>query len=225
VNNKPSRGIRNQNPGNLRRSKDRWQGLSAQQTDPEFFTFDSPIYGIRALARVLIVYHDRRFAEDGSAIDTIEEIIARWAPPNENDTGAYIRAVVKRTGFAPGEALDLHRHDHLRPLVEAIIRHENGAQPYSGAEIDKALSLAGVEPAPQPLAASRTVRGGQVAAGGTVAAAAIEGMSQLGAAQDALSYLVPYLDAARWALLLVILAGVGLTLYARWDDKRRGVNP
>ena len=31
-----TRGIRNHNPGNLRRSADPWQGLAPEQTDKEF---------------------------------------------------------------------------------------------------------------------------------------------------------------------------------------------
>lgn len=45
------RGIRNNNPGNIRRNGDPWQGLAETQGDKEFFTFTTPVYGIRALAR------------------------------------------------------------------------------------------------------------------------------------------------------------------------------
>jgi hypothetical protein len=80
----PARGIRNHNPGNLRRSSDPWQGLAPEQTDREFFQFTSPKWGIRALARTLIVYQDR------GGLKTIDQMISRWAPPNENNTGAYV---------------------------------------------------------------------------------------------------------------------------------------
>jgi seryl-tRNA synthetase len=54
------RGIRNNNPGNIRRNGDPWQGLAERQGDVEFFTFKTiPIYGIRALARTLIAYQDK----------------------------------------------------------------------------------------------------------------------------------------------------------------------
>ena len=46
---KQPRGIRNNNPGNIRRNGDPWQGLAKDQTDREFFTFQSAVYGIRAL--------------------------------------------------------------------------------------------------------------------------------------------------------------------------------
>ena len=42
------RGIRNNNPLNIRRGKDQWQGLRAQQTDASFCQFESLEYGWRA---------------------------------------------------------------------------------------------------------------------------------------------------------------------------------
>ncbi len=85
--------------------------------------------GIRALAVTLITYHDKRRAKDGSNIDTIREVIERWAPPNENNTSAYVNEVSKAVGVTPDMIIDLHDYDTLRPLVEAIIRHENGRGP------------------------------------------------------------------------------------------------
>ena len=133
------RGIRNNNPGNIRKSKDLWQGLAERQTDAAFFVFKTPTYGIRALARVLIAYQDKY------GLNTIDGIINRWAPPVENNTLAYVRSVAKFTGFSANKALNMHRFEHLKPLVEAIICHENGVQPYSAADITKGLLLAGVE--------------------------------------------------------------------------------
>lgn len=77
----------------------------------------------------LITYHDKRRAKDGSSIDTIREVIERWAPPNENNTDAYINEVSKAVGVTADMIIDLHDYDILRPLVEAIIRHENGRGP------------------------------------------------------------------------------------------------
>jgi hypothetical protein len=87
------RGIRNHNPGNIRRNGDPWQGLAERQGDVEFFTFKDPIYGIRALARTLIAYQDKHScARSGRSLN-------RWAPPVENNTNAYVRAVAARDGF------------------------------------------------------------------------------------------------------------------------------
>ncbi len=133
---KQPRGIRNNNPGNIRRNNDPWQGLAKEQNDREFFTFQSAVYGIRALARLLITYQDKY------GLCTIEGIITRWAPAIENNTASYIQAVARNTGFSALQTLDMHRFEHLKPVVEAIIQHENGQQPYSDAEITKALVLA-----------------------------------------------------------------------------------
>ncbi len=215
---KQPRGIRNNNPGNIRRNGDPWQGLAKDQADREFFTFKSAVYGIRALARLLITYQDKY------GLCTIETIIARWAPTVENDTKAYIQSVARHTGFSPLQTLDMHCFEYLKPVVEAIIQHENGQQPYSDAEITKALVLAGVEPKHQRLQASRTVKGGQVATAGTLGAGAIETVQEtLEPATTTLMAIAPYLEVAKWALLIVTLVGIGVMLWARIDDHRKGL--
>lgn len=137
------RGIRNANPGNIELG-DPWQGLTDSQTDGRFAQFVNPAYGIRAIARTLITYQDKH------GIRTVSGAIHRWAPPIENDTDAYVRAVQRAVG---GDLVDMHDYRYLRPLVEAIIRHENGVGPlknvntwYDSATIDKGLELAGVRP-------------------------------------------------------------------------------
>ena len=57
------RGIRNRNPGNLRHGDD-WQGLSATQGDAAFCQFDDPLFGLRALMRVLLKYCRKANARD-----------------------------------------------------------------------------------------------------------------------------------------------------------------
>jgi len=44
----------------------------------------------------------------------------------------------------------------------------------------------------------------------------------LAEAQGAILPLVPYLDTLRWVFIAVALAGVAVTIYARFDDWRRG---
>lgn len=152
------RGIRNNNPGNIELGAP-WQGLSKTQTDGRFAQFDTPTFGIRAIARVLITYQDKRQARDGSPIDTVREIIERWAPASENNVDAYVTAV-RRAMFGdpnlPVRYLDVHKYHIMKPLVEAIIRHENGPGPlknanswYDDAVIDEGLRLAGIRPDPE----------------------------------------------------------------------------
>ena len=134
------RGIRNNNPGNIRKGDDVWQGLAplAAQLDPSFCVFTTPEYGIRALAKILLTYQTRY------GLNTVAKIIHRWAPPSENDTAAYALAVAKAVGVAVIQPVDLATGDTMRALVTAIIQHENGQQPYAPDTIDSALALAGM---------------------------------------------------------------------------------
>ena len=212
------RGIRNHNPGNIRRNGDPWQGLAERQGDVEFFTFKDPIYGIRALARTLIAYQDKH------GLRSIRQIISRWAPPVENNTNAYVRAVAANTGLDADQILDMHRFEHLLPLAKAIIRHENGQQPYTDTQLTKGLVLAGVEPEKPSLQATRTVKGGQAATAATAGLGVAEAVQQtLDPARDALVGLVPYLETAKWLLLVNTLIGIGVMLWARIDDRRKGL--
>lgn len=130
-----ARGIRNNNPGNIRHGASKWQGMSAQQTDKEYIQFDDPVYGIRAMAKLLKNYQSRY------GLNTVSEIIGRWAPPNENITTAYVAAVSQKLGVSPDHQIDVVAT--LPQLVPAIITHENGMQPYSDALIKEGISLAG----------------------------------------------------------------------------------
>lgn len=141
---KSPRGILNANPGNIRIGA-KWQGLCRSQIDQSFCQFENPSWGIRALAVTLITYQDKY------GINTIRNVINRWAPPIENDTSSYVDSVAAMAGRSPDSVLDLHNYYHLRPIVEGIILHENGRGPlkarnswYSDAVIDAALARAGV---------------------------------------------------------------------------------
>ena len=210
----PPRGIRNNNPGNLRRSSDPWQGLAKDQTDPDFCQFAGAKWGIRALARTLIAYQDRW------GLKSVKRIISRWAPPNENDTGAYVKAVAEAVGVSPDAPIDTHDYKILKPLTLAIIRHENGQQPYTDSEIDAGLILAGVEPPQKPLAQTRTVKGGQVAAGATLLGLTAEAVKDV---EPAIPLLQTALQAAPWVVGIIALLGIGYMIWARIDDRRRGL--
>lgn len=117
------RGIRNNNPGNIRKSGDAWQGLDSDQSDPAFFRFASMEYGIRALARIVSNYGSKY------GLFSIRQIVSRWAPSVENDTNAYVAAVSDYVGVSPDFALDTTDPDTLFLLVRAIIRQEVGSVP------------------------------------------------------------------------------------------------
>lgn len=131
------RGIRNNNPGNIRHSPTQWLGQSAEQPDAAFVRFDDARHGIRALYKILRTYQVKH------RLGSIAAIINRWAPPAENDTAAYVRAVAAACGVEPTKVINIVSDQALaEKLVAAIIQHENGQQPYSAAEIRAAIELA-----------------------------------------------------------------------------------
>ncbi len=121
------RGLRNNNPGNIRHGQ-AWQGRNPVQTDKSFIQFDSPVYGIRAINKILKTYSTIY------GLNTVRGIISRWAPPvndkgkKENDTESYINSVAGRLGVEPDQIIDVRAR--AVALSQAIIKHENGLQPY-----------------------------------------------------------------------------------------------
>lgn len=128
-----ARGIRNNNPGNIERGTDAWQGMSEDQSsDERFIVFDGPEWGIRAIARILMSYNRR-------GVDTLQEVLATWAPPSENNTNAYIASVSQQTGIVPDRVLSPSDYP---AVIAALIRHENGSNPYSDELINRGIALA-----------------------------------------------------------------------------------
>ena len=112
-----TRGIRNNNPLNLRHSADQWQGARKEQTDKSFVQFESMAYGYRAAWKTLDSYwkHFKRLRQPF----TVRAIISRWAPPSENNTDAYVTTVLRLTSLGGNERL-------LRPLrgiaIDKLVR-------------------------------------------------------------------------------------------------------
>ncbi len=131
---KMSRGIRNNNPGNIRKSGIKWQGMRGVQDDPDFVQFIAPEWGIRAMVR------DLR-GDFRSGQDTVRKLINEWAPPTENNTSAYVSAVSRAMGVNPDDKLSFD-YGQVLALVKAIIRHENGINPYSDETIREGIALA-----------------------------------------------------------------------------------
>ena len=122
------RGIRNNNPLNIRHSADQWQGVREEQTDRSFVQFKSMAYGYRAAWKTLQSYYNR-FCQQSKPF-TVRNIIHRWAPPNENDTQAYIRTVVQLSGIGEEENLlppkDVNSYIRLSGLLAAMACMECG---------------------------------------------------------------------------------------------------
>lgn len=123
------RGVRNHNPGNIREAAGggtEWVGERTTDDDPAFEEFVSPAMGFRALARTLLTYGRKH------GLRTVAGIVARWAPPNENDTAAYIEFVSRLMQAEPDQALDMENRGTLIVLCSAIARKECGYQPGGG---------------------------------------------------------------------------------------------
>lgn len=129
------RGIRNNNPGNLdfvgQTGAELEGGVGA---GARFARFNSMAEGVAALASQLQVYQAR-------GVDTIKSIIERYAPPAENNTGAYVASVSKALGIGADQHLDLKNVAVLREMIAAISNVENGPGRLGVDQINAGLSL------------------------------------------------------------------------------------
>lgn len=131
-----SRGVRNCNPGNIRRSRVRYRGERHPSTDPDFKQFESMALGYRAMFILLDTYRVRY------GLDTIKAMISRYAPPTENHTALYIEAVCDLVGMRPDEKIDTRSRRVMVPIVAAMSRIENGTMARRS-EVEEGFSLTG----------------------------------------------------------------------------------
>jgi hypothetical protein len=118
-----SRGLRNNNPGNIRQNSDNFLGEIKPSADPSFKQFESIEYGYRAIFVTLNTYQKKY------GLSTIRAMISRWAPPKDNnDTEAYIRAVSSESGVPENSRITSTNKDVMVPIVAAMSRVENGVE-------------------------------------------------------------------------------------------------
>lgn len=135
---KMTRGLRNNNPGNMR-------PVSRNQANDGAFTiYRTPEEGWGALGKQLKAYAN-------AGLDNVASIISKYAPSSENNTGAYIQSVTanmsKRLGSDVGALtrLDLSDPRVLKALMQSITEHENfrgASQYFEGASFDKEVLAA-----------------------------------------------------------------------------------
>ena len=122
-----SLGIRQNNPGNIVYDPHtNWIGQCMPHPGGRFVWFDGAIYGLRALIMTLRTYELRH------GCNTLSKFINRWAPPVENNTSTYLSDVLF---YLRGGATADGFYSVMTPapgiaLAQAIVHHENGAQPY-----------------------------------------------------------------------------------------------
>ncbi len=120
-NNNLPRGLRNNNPGNIRRNSDVFQGEKTS-SDREFKQFESMAYGYRAIFKILSNYY-RSYK-----LDTIRKMIGRWAPENENDTDAYVKAVSDYAGISADDPININDREQMIRIVAGMSKVENGRE-------------------------------------------------------------------------------------------------
>ena len=131
------RGIRNNNPLNIRLSSDKWQGQinpsgnanvndndnnSSPKGEAVFCVFSSMAYGWRAAFLLLHTYMSKY------KLTTVRKIIYRWAPPNENNTAAYTNHVCYLAHLDPNQEIEFGNKLAMLQIGRAMCQVENGLQ-------------------------------------------------------------------------------------------------
>lgn len=117
-----SRGYRNNNPGNIRRSSIRYKG-EKESNDAQFKQFESMAWGFRAIFILLDTYRVKH------GLNTLQEMLNRYAPPSENNTTEYVNFVSRRSKVADISRVDTSSAQQMIPIVTAIAVMENGSEP------------------------------------------------------------------------------------------------
>lgn len=121
---KEPRGIRNNNPLNIRKGSS-WKGERPVQTDPAFEEFISMEYGIRAGLR-LIRNHINGFKGTRPKMNTLKKLISVWAPPTENATSNYVEFVASHVGISSTAILDPNDRVQMTHIARAMAFVECG---------------------------------------------------------------------------------------------------
>lgn len=115
-----TRGIRNNNPLNIRHSTNKWQGMAPSQSDRAFVQFTARKYGYRAAFVLIRNYIGLHHA------NTIGKIVARWAPSSDgNNTQAYIRFVSMTSGIKPDTPLRFADQKSMVAIVRSMAQMES----------------------------------------------------------------------------------------------------
>lgn len=115
-----ARGLRNNNPGNIRLSRTPWKGEVRPSRDKQFCQFRTMAYGYRALIRLLQNYRRNHGCR------TMADFINRWAPPTENNTSGYITRVCREMQVPTTYVPDVNDRATMCAFAAAISQVENG---------------------------------------------------------------------------------------------------
>lgn len=226
---KETLGVRLNNPGNLEWGSP-WEGLvprsqslyarSGTAQQKRFAQFVDAAAGIRAIIRTLITYADKRQAADGSTIDTVQEIVERWAPSHENDVDAYAKHVASFVGVGPRDPISIKDYDTMKAIVTGIIAHENAGYEYPSTVVGEAMRRAGLVRRPAKKAVPVNTE--------TVAGAAAPGVIGLGAAAEvapqvasAIGDQQDNLNSGNWVQIAIAVLLVTTSLVVIWSQYKK----
>ena len=116
------RGLRNNNPGNIRINSDLFQGEIRPSKDKSFKQFETMAYGYRAMFKTLSNYYKNY------KLDTIRKMVSRWAPPKENRTDRYIKAVSDYAGIPADDPININNRELMIRIVAGMSKGENGKE-------------------------------------------------------------------------------------------------
>lgn len=119
-----ARGIRNNNPLNIRKGCN-WRGERGVQLDREFEEFESMEYGIRAAIK-LVCNHINGQTGKHKPCTNLVQLIETWAPPQENNTESYIKAVEDKTGINRYQRIYANNREMVSRIVIAMAKVETG---------------------------------------------------------------------------------------------------
>lgn len=223
------KGVRQNNPGNLEWGSP-WQGLdlSKKSESKRFCWFTDPAFGVRAIAVTLTTYYDKRKAKDGSKIDTIREVVERWAPGVEkgNNTSAYANNLSRLVGLDPDdESLNLHDYDTMFAMVSGIIGTENGFNGplkgktantwYSDDVVEEGLRRAGIVKPKKAVDQTTTI------AAGTAVLGAAQLVEVIQPVKEAVHSASGDLSSGDYARIFLGVATVGIGLYLGYIRYRK----
>lgn len=115
------RGLRNNNPGNIRINTDKFEGEIRPSSDVSFKQFQTMAYGYRAIMKTLQTYANKY------KLTTLKQWIYRWAPPeDDNDTEAYVSFVSKFAKLNPDSPIDCKNKELMCLIAAAISQQETG---------------------------------------------------------------------------------------------------
>lgn len=131
------RGVRANNPLNIEINRaNAWRGKVVPSVDKRFETFEHHKFGFRAGAVLLRNYQRLH------GLYTVEAMIHRFAPPNENKTSNYVKFVADRMGVGVREPVDLQDNETLARMLDAMATMEVGHGFYSLDDARQGVALA-----------------------------------------------------------------------------------